>query len=140
MAKPQFHVQHFVVCPRVSVGHAEPGNPYTLHDVKYAFDYPADREFPVVEPELWVFVRLVNGTGHHQFGLDVRWLDSPGGSESTANYALPPVRFRDRREVVSRAWKLSFVRFPGPGRYQFSLTGRGTLPLARDFILVRSIP
>jgi hypothetical protein len=141
MAKPKFHVQHFVVCPRVSVGHAEPGNPYTLHDVKYTFDYPADREFPLVETELWVFIRIYFTRPTRQdFVVKRYWLDAPNGEDECGVYTLPT--FTTGNDLVmSRASKLNFVRFPGPGRYSLRLSTQSSSPiLAQDVIYVRRLP
>lgn len=142
MAKPKFHVQHFVVCPRVTVGHAEPGNPYTLHDVKYTFDFAADREFPVIEPELWLFVRIVFASaGEQDFVVRLFWLDGLEGEEETGFYTLPPLSSTGNDLVISRAWKLSFVRFPSPGRYAFRLSVHPrSRVLAQEYIEVRTQP
>ena|SRR5581483_819353 len=137
MAKARFHVQQFVVCRRAEVHRAAPNNPYTLRDVAYVFEVPADTEFPAVEPELWAFVRFVNGRGRRGFGIEVVWLDGPGGEQVTGFYMLAPVVFGVAPVVLERAWKLNNVRFEGSGRYEFRLrAGAGRL-FARDFIEVR---
>ncbi len=142
MAKPKFHVQHFVACPKITVGHAAPRNPYTLHDVKYTFDFDADREFPIVEPVLWTFVRIIfTGSGVQDFVIQVVWLDSPAGEEECRFYMLPPIAYGTDNLVLSKAWKLSFLRFPGRGRYSLRLsTEANSRVLAEEFIEVRVQP
>jgi hypothetical protein len=130
-------VQHFLICPRITVSVASPDNPYTLHDVNYRLDFEADREFPIVEPELWVYLRAVRGEGVKQLAVRVEWLDGPNGVEEVGVYALPPVEFPDPNHVICRAWKLSYVRFPGTGRYLFSLCiGRKYRLLASELLEV----
>jgi hypothetical protein len=140
MARPKVRPKHFVVCPRVSVDRAVPNNPYTLHDVKYTYDYPQEREFPVIEPELWLFVRFYfAGRGTLDFAAQAVWLDAPMRPRETGFYVLPPVRFAPPDLVVSRAWKLRSAEFPGEGRYVFRLrVGLRTRVLAEDTIYVRS--
>jgi hypothetical protein len=138
MAKTSYRVQHMIVCGRVSVGRAEPGNPYTLHDVRYTTRVEADREFPVVEPEMWVFVRFVFvGKGKRDFIVQQVWLDAPGGESECGHFTMPPVLFGDGIQVVSRAWKMNYVNFPGEGRYAFRLAHKIDRPaLAQDIIEV----
>src|SRR5262245_32635752 len=142
MAKAKFRVQHFIACPRVTVSRAEHGNPYTLHDVRYTVDVPAEREFPVVEPELWLFVRFFfTGSGRQDFVIRLFWLDAPDRAEETGFYTLPAVPFGGADLVVSRAWKLGFVRFPGLGRYVFRLSARPqSRVLAQEYVEVRRRP
>lgn len=141
MAKPKIHVLHFLVCPRISVTRASPDNPYTLHDVNYPYEVSADREFPIVEPELWAYLRVFGGQGTREFAIEVWWLDHPNGPEMTAIYTMPPVRFQDSNEVVCRAWKLAFVAFRGFGRYTFRLhLGPNHRLLSEDTIEVRKAP
>jgi hypothetical protein len=138
MAKAKLNVLHFLACPRITVTRGGPENPYTLHDVNYPFDIPSDREFPVVEPELWVYLRVFRGRGRRELVVEVAWLDGPSGDEVVAVYVLPPIHFRGPDEVACRGWKLAFVPFPGPGRYAFRLySGRGRRVLAEDVIEVR---
>ena len=130
-------IQHFLICPRITVTHATPDNPYTLHDVNYRLAFEADREFPIVEPELWAYLRAFNGSGVKQLAVRVEWLDGPNGPTETAVYALPPVEFLSRSQVICRSWKLAYVRFPGEGRYLFSLCiGRKYRLLASEMLEV----
>ena len=130
-------IPHFLICPRITVTHAAPDNPYTLHDVNYRLDFGADREFPIVEPELWAYLRAFNGSGVRQYSIRMEWLDGPNGAEEIGVYALPPVEFVDPSQVICRAWKLAYVRFPGEGRYLFSLCiGRKYRLLASEMLEV----
>ena len=139
MAKSTTRVQHIVLCQRISVVRAEPGNPYTLHDVRYTFRVEPDCEFPYVEPELWLFVRFVfEGCGKKDFIVRLIWLDAPGGEVDCGLFTLPPVTFGDDDLVVSRAWKLNFVSFPGEGRYALRLSNKINSPvLGQEYIEVR---
>lgn len=139
MAKSTTRVQHMVLCPRISVTRAEPNNPYTLHDVRYTFRVEPDCEFPYVEPELWLFVRFMfGGRGKKDFIVRVVWLDAPGGEVDCGLFTLPPVAYRAGALVVSRAWRLNFVSFPGEGRYAFRLLNKIAGPvLAHEYIEVR---
>jgi hypothetical protein len=141
MARSRIQVLHFLVCPRITVTAAGPENPYTLHDVNYRLDVAPDREFPLVEPELWIYARLFNGRGRADFAVRMSWVDGPNGEEETAMYALPPLHFSAPAVVINRAWKLAYVRFPGPGRFAFGLSwGLRTRILARDTIELRQKP
>jgi hypothetical protein len=128
-----------VVCPRITVTRAEPGNPYTLHDVRYTFRVEPDCEFPYVEPELWLFVRFMfEGRGKKDFIVRVVWLDAPGEEVDCGLFTLPLVAYRRGASVVSRAWRLNYVSFPGEGRYTFRLFNKITGPvLAQEYIEVR---
>jgi hypothetical protein len=131
-------VQHIVVCPRATVSWAGPLNPYTLHDVCYVYETPADAEFPVVVPEFWVYVRFFDGTGRRTFDVEVIWLDAPGGETETCSYALPVVPFGPIPIVLERAWKLNHVRLEGVGRYAFRIRNGATKRLlGTDYIEVR---
>lgn len=139
MAKSTIRVQHMVLCPRISVTRAEPGNPYTLHDVRYTYPVEPDCEFPFVELELWLFVRFVfEGRGKKDFIVRFAWLDAPGRESDCGLFTLPPVSFGGDDLVVSRAWRLNFVSFPGEGRYVLRLSNKIKSPvLAQEFIEVR---
>lgn len=140
MAK-KIRVLHFLVCPRITVTRAVPNNPYTLHDVNYPYEVAADREFPIVEAELWAYLRVFGGRGRQEFVVEVSWLDSINGEELTAVYSMPPVNFLEPNEVVCRSWKLAFVAFPGLGRYSFRLhVGPNHKLLGEDTLEVRRAP
>jgi hypothetical protein len=138
MAKARFHVQHFIACPTVLVVRAAPDNPYTLRDVSYYFDVPADQEWPVLLDDLWLYVRFFNGSGVRDFAVDVSWLDGLTGPVEICTFDPIIVRFPPADHVHSRAWRVAAVRYPGPGRYRFGLrrSGRQRM-LAEEFIAVR---
>lgn len=138
MAKAKFRVQHFVACPDVVVVRVAPDNPYTLRDVSYHFDVPADQEWPIRFEEFWLYVRFFNGRGSRYFAVDVAWLDSPSGVHELCTFDLLAVPF-PADPVHSRALRIEAVRYPGPGRYRFRLrrSGRNEV-LAEEYIHLRS--
>jgi hypothetical protein len=141
MARARIRVRHLVVCDRASVTWTGPDSPYTLHEVRYVCGVPADAEYPVVVPELWLYVRFLDGTGRRSFGVDVVWIDAPGGEAETCSYPLPVVRFGPNPAVMDRAWRLNHVRFDGPGRYAVRLReGRTNRLIGTDYLELRRAP
>lgn len=141
MAGSRLRVQHLVACPFVAVGRAAAGNPYTLRDVGYYFDVPADREWPVRLDDLWLYVRFFDGRGAQDFAVGVWWLDAPGGPQLVCEFDPLVVRFPPGDAVHSRVWRVAAVRYPGPGCYEFRLrrSGRPRV-LAEEFIHIRRVP
>lgn len=138
MARPKFHVQHFLACPDVVATRAVPDSPYTLRDVSYHFDVPASQEWPVRLDELWLYVRFFNGRGTGYFAVDVAWVDSPDGVEEVCSFDPIAVVF-PTDPVHNRAWRVSTVWYPGPGRYRFRLRRSGRRGvLAAEHINIRS--
>jgi hypothetical protein len=137
MAKLKFHVQHFIACPDIVVVRAAPDNPYTLRDVSYNYDVPADQEWPIRFDEFWLYVRFFNGRGTRHFAVDVAWLDSPSGLEEICSFEPLTVPFPGD-PVHSRALRVGAVRYPGPGRYRFRLRRHGRKQvLAEEYINLR---
>jgi hypothetical protein len=125
MARPKFHVQHFVACLNAAWdGVAGPRTSRTLERVGYWYAIPPDTEFPFEELEFWVYARFyrvgsVNGT--RDFSLDVFWHDAPTGVVQVGGRSLGSVRFSDQHAVVSAAWPVRPLVFPGEGMYEFQL-------------------
>jgi len=139
MAKLKFRVRHFIACPDIVVVRAAPDNPYTLRDVNYNFDIPADQEWPIRFDEFWLYVRFYNGRGKRYFAVDVAWLDSPLGIEEICSFDPMTVPF-PVDPVHSRALRVSAVRYPGPGRYRFRLRRSGKKRvLAEEYINLRRL-
>lgn len=141
MARSRLRVQHLMACPSVAVARAAPGNPYTLRDVGYYFDVPADQEWPVRLDDLWLYVRFFDGRGTRDFAIEVWWHDAPGGSVLVCDFDPLVVRFPPGDAVHSRVWRVAAVRYPGPGRYEFRLRrSGGQRTLAEEFIHIRRLP
>ena len=139
MAKPKFHVRHFVACPDVVVIRAAPDNPYTLRDVSFNFDIPSEQEWPIRLDELWLYVRFSNGRGTRYFAFDVTWLDSLAGRQEICSFDPLTVPF-PAEPVHSRALRVSAVRYPGSGRYRFRLRRSGMKRvLAEEYINLRRL-
>jgi hypothetical protein len=125
MAKPKFYVQHFVACLNAAWdGVAGPQTSRTLERVGYWYTVPPDTEFPFEGLEFWVYAPLyrvgaVNGS--RTFSLQVYWHDAPGGVARIGDRSLGAVRFSDRYPVVSAAWRVHPVVYPGAGLYEFQL-------------------
>jgi hypothetical protein len=125
MAKPKFSVQHFVACLNAAWdGAPGPRTSRTLERVGYEYAIPSDTEFPFEELEFWTyarFYRLDAVNGSRSFSLDVFWHDAPGGITRIGGRSLGSVRFTDRFSVVSAAWPVRPLVFPGEGLYEFQL-------------------
>lgn len=125
MAKPKFHVQHFVACLNAAWdGLPGPVTSRTLERVGYLYLIPPDTEFPFEELEFWVYARFYRvGThnGFRRFALETLWHDAPGGVRSVGSRSLGSVRFHDRHPIVSAAWPVRPLVFPGSGVYEFQL-------------------
>jgi hypothetical protein len=125
MAKPKFSVQHFVACLNAAWdGSAGPQTSRTLERVGYWYTIPPDTEFPFEGLEFWVYARFYRvGTvnGSRTFSLQVYWHDAPGGVTRIGGRSLGAVRFSDRYPVVSAAWPVRPVVYPGVGLYEFQL-------------------
>lgn len=139
MARPKFHVQHFVACPAAVVVQAAPDNPYTLEDVRYHFDVPNDQEWPVRLDDLWLYVRFFNGRGTKFFAIDVTWLDPPVGEVDVCTFDPVAIAF-PAEPVHSRVVRVGAVRYPGPGRYRFRIRRSGwRRALADEYINLRRL-
>jgi hypothetical protein len=125
MARPKFSVQHFIACLNAAWdGNPGPDTTRTLERVGYRYSIPSDVEFPFEELEFWIYARLfrtntVNGI--RTFSVDVIWHDSPGGVSRIGGRTLGTVRFSDQHPVVSAAWPVRPLLFPGIGMYEFQL-------------------
>ena len=138
MARPRFAVQHFLACPTVEIDRAELGNPYTLREVRYNFAVPAEQEWPVRLPDLWLYARFFNGQGTREFTIQVDWFDR---KEEVCEYLGIRVVFPPQLSVHSRVWRLVNVRYPGPGRYRFRLRdGKSRMILATEYINLEKHP
>ncbi|WP_439626307.1 hypothetical protein [Gemmata sp.] len=124
-ARPKFHVQHFVACLNAAwEGAPSPRTLRTLEGVGHAYLIPPDTEFPFEEIEFWVyarFYRIGSGSGLRNFALETLWHDAPSGVRSVGSRSLGSVRFNDRSRVVSAAWPVRPLVFPGTGTYEFQL-------------------
>lgn len=139
MARRKLVVSHFLACPTVVVDRAGVDNPYTLVDVRYDYWVPADREWPARLDDLWLYTRFYNGRGVGEFELRVDWLDDPNANRPPSICLFPPlvVQFPSGTTVLSRAWRVSVIEFPGEGRYRFTLHSRRGQRLATDYIRIR---
>jgi hypothetical protein len=151
MARPKFHVQHFVACLNAAWdGTPGPRTTRTLERVGYDYAIPPDTEFPFEEFEFWVYARFYRvGTvdGPRTFALDVFWHDAPGGVTRIGGRSLGTVRFSARFPVVSAAWPVRPLVFPGEGMYEFQLLvelhrswGSEYRPLRSEFIRIARQP
>jgi hypothetical protein len=141
VSRSRLAVQYLIACLGVEVDRAAPENPYTLRGVSYVYEIPGDAEFPVRLDDFWLFARFYNGSGVREVVLEVTWLDGPDGEQEVCDFPPLMVRFRTGQSVVSRAWRVSAVRFPGNGRYVFRLRpARGNRILFQEYIELRRLP
>lgn len=151
MARPKFHVQHFIACLNAAWdGAPGPQTLRTLERVGYWYSVPPDTEFPFENLEFWVYARfyLVGSiNGFRTFSLDVYWHDAPEGVRRIGGRSLGSVRFSDRHPVISSAWPVRPLIFPGTGRYEFQLLvelnrpwGRESRPVRSEFIRIERQP
>src|SRR5687767_12584915 len=119
MARPKFHVQHFLACLNAPwEGPPGPDTPRTLETVSFLYGVPPDAEFPVRFPEFWFYSRLFlqNATsGVRAFSVATIWQDAPGGERVVRTDRLSDIAFRADRPVVNRAWVVRPIEFPGVG-------------------------
>jgi hypothetical protein len=97
-------VRHFLVCGRVEYDPHAPLAPYSVRNVVFRHRPPAEAAYPIVAPELWVFVHL-DGAGNHEVWIEVvRAPDTDTDTESELVAAYGPfvVRFGPQRVGLSR--------------------------------------
>src|SRR5690242_11163794 len=151
MARPKFHVQHFIACLNAPwEGIPGPNTPHTLETVSFVYGVPQDTEFPVRFEELWFYCRLFlqNAAGGvREFSIETVWQDAPGGEQVVRTDRLAFVSFRPDRPVVNRAWVMRPIDFPGPGGYEFRLllhsrdwSGPIVRRVSREFIRIEYRP
>jgi len=142
MARPKFVVQHFIACLNAARdGLPGPDVSRTLERVAYRYLVAPDAEFPFEELEFWLYARFyrtntVNGS--RTFSVDVIWHDAPGGVTHIGGRGLGTVRFSDRSPVVSAAWPVRPLVFPGIGLDEFRLLAEVRRPIGPDWRAVRS--
>jgi hypothetical protein len=145
MAK--FAVQHLVACLSAPwEGIPGPNTLRTLEGVGYTYRIPPDTEFPFEELEFWVyarFYRLGSFAGSRRFSLEVYWHDTAGQVVPVGGRSLGAVRFSSRHAVVSAAWPVRPLVFPGEGMYEFRLLidrrrpwGIDRRPLRSEFVYI----
>lgn len=151
MARPKFHVQHFVACLSVSWdGTPGPNTPRTLEGVCHSYGVPPDVELPVIFEVLWLFARLFRTNqkdGSRDFSVAVIWLDNPTGPRLVTRRPLGQVRLSTAHPIADVAWALRGLRLPGFGRYEFRLRcatrtriRSGHLIVAREYIRIERQP
>ena len=147
MARPKVYVQHLVAC--LNAAWDGPAGAYTsrtLERVGYWYAVPPDTEFPFEGVAVWVYARLYHRNtvaGSREFAVEVFWHDSPTGVVQIGDRALSPVRFSGRHPVVSVAWPIRPLVYPGKGVYEFRLLaerrrpwGVERTPLRSEFISI----
>ena len=136
--EPEAVVKYMVACARTTHPSDSSHEEYTLHEVRYYFDIPANREWPVQLDRLWLFVRFYTEAEALSLTLALDWLDAPGG-EVGVGYFDWQVAFNPADLVHDRVWNVSTMRYPGQGQYRFRLTDDATGDiLADEYIFIRS--
>ena len=128
-------VRHFLVCLGVEYEWNQPAAPYCLRNL--VFRHPSDQGYPLVVPDLWVFVRT-DGVGDREFWIEVHRVGEPdrgpavNSDESlVAAYGPYCLQFGVEPKSFSRGWHLRGVPFPESGWYEFQLITDGEL-IARE--------
>lgn len=126
MPRPQFVVQHFLVCQDAPwQGAAGPRTLRTLEGVGYYQTVPADAEMP--ELDLWAYLRLflTNGvSGQRRLWVEVYWLDAPEASRRLRSYPVSQVQFWAHSPVAELTLRINGLQIPGRGRLEFRLLFR----------------
>ncbi|HEY3787393.1 MAG TPA: hypothetical protein VGL71_01005, partial [Urbifossiella sp.] len=126
MARPRFHVQHFMACLNAAwEGAPGPRTLRTLEGVGYWHAVPPDTEFPYSELEVWLYARFYRIgdviDGRRLPSLVVNWHNAPDGLRKLDTWDLGTVRFSDRNSIINMAWPVRPLLFPGEGLYEFQL-------------------
>jgi hypothetical protein len=125
VARPTFHVQHFVACLNAPwEGVPGPDTLRTLEGVSYRYTVAPMEEPPFVREQFWLYARMFrvnNVEGVCRFVTRLVWVDAPGGERSVRAFRIGSIRFTDSHPVQSTAWSVGPVHFPGLGRYEFRL-------------------
>lgn len=122
MARPLFAVHHFIACRRASwAGPASPLTPRNLEGVSYEYVVPASAALPLL---LYARFYLTNAcSGTRKFEADLYWIDAPPGQKQWVDVLkLSKIIFEPGVPVVSAAWEVPDLRFPGRGRFELRLT------------------
>lgn len=129
-------VRHLLVCGRVEYDPRVPLAPYTLRNLVFRYRLPEGSSFPILAPELWLYVRI-DGRGQREVWIEVVRVDHPDdppdAASSTVVAAYGPflIRFGRARTSLSRGWCLRCVPFPEAGWYEFRVLFGGKI-LARE--------
>jgi hypothetical protein len=145
MARPKVYVQHLVACLNAAWdGPAALRTSRTLERVGYWYAVPPDAEFPFEGLEFWVYARLYRRNsviGVRDFALEVFWHDSPAGVVQVGGRSLGSVRFSAQHSVVSAAWPVRPLVFPGEGLAERNRPwGTERTPLRSEFIRIERQP
>ena len=131
-------VRRVIVCRKVEVTNAGPGQLYHIRGVVNTIRPKAGTSFPYREKELWVFVQYSDGAGTHRPTLELI-RHSLETEEVVATWNLPPIHLTAGRfAVLSRGHKLRGIPFPEPGVYEFRVRCDGNA--AGDEIRVEDNP
>jgi hypothetical protein len=129
-------IRHFIACERVEV--SEDGKQCSLVNLIHAIRPSPGAEYPLIHPELCLFVQLTDGRGAHAFQVQLVLLEEEETTIRTTGFILRDLG-QDPLAVYGWPLRLQNVVFPRPGLYEFRLLcdGRET---ARQPILLREAP
>ena len=143
MAGPTPIVRQMVVCERLTFDTATGG--YTLTNPRVDFVAPPGHPLPMTVGELWVFVQVTGSFGPQPFRIRLLDVTDPtrppetiySTPERVIHLGQPPGQFR--RQSRSWAVRLTNVRFPRAGQYEF-WAEFGGLPQGRVAVTVEDNP
>ncbi len=98
------------------------------HTLLGCFSAIGAHQFPVIHPQLAVYLALTDG--YDSVPLELRLIDA---DEKALTTTTLEVQFGDPLAVVEIAVHLTEVTFPSPGRYRLQLTASGTPLMERRF-------
>ncbi len=91
-----------------------------MHSVLGIFDAIYHSQFPATHPLLWVYVRVIDAEGKYDFRLD--FVNLNGEDEEVLEQDVARnVQISDRLRTHEMIFRLSSVRLPEEGRYEFRL-------------------
>jgi hypothetical protein len=131
-------IRHLLLCHHIDYDANTPTAPFSLHGlVSQLMAEPGD-QFPLLMPELWLFLRAFGDPGEYQIWVDLVPVDAEGeptGEETTWGPCI--LNIHENTYIENRGWRLSNLPFKAPGRYEVWLWCESDV-IAREQFLVRT--
>ncbi len=127
-------VRHFIMCEKVET--SADNKQYSLRNVIHAIRLLPGAAFPQILPELYLFALMTDGSGAHDFAVELVYWDH-GAQKSTWTSRRVTLDL-GQDPLIVHGWpvRLRNVPFVRPGDYDF-VPGCDGEVIARDTIHVR---
>lgn len=134
MSTPKPVVRHFIACEKVES--SLDSRQYSLLNIIQTIQILPGAAFPQIHPELYLFAMMTDGTGEHEFVIELVYWDCGTQKSTWTSRRVKLDLGPDPLKVHGWPVRLQNLPFAQPGDYDFVLWCDGEI-LARETIRVR---